>query len=224
MIELRTLSNKMISSVQSEKNVKTLKESIAALERDIKKDIATARKGLEEMKNEISVAKQKNPRSAEVRLRENQYACLSEELMAAATEFSEVQERRKHAQEENLIRLVTVAMGDDLSTEEIEEKVRSGDLQVDNVFSHRLAVTDGYSIKATYNQALETKKDLENLESSMEELYEMFRDMHDMLALQSSLLDSIEQNLDRSIAYVEQGTKNLKTARKIQAKSRCSLM
>ena len=43
----------------------------------------------------------------------------------------------------------------------------------------------------------------------------MFQDMHELVRMQADLLDNIEVNVNKSIAYVETGISNLKTARKV---------
>jgi t-SNARE complex subunit (syntaxin) len=48
----------------------------------------------------------------------------------------------------------------------------------------------------------------------------MFQDMHTLIQMQGDLLDNIEFNVEKSVAYVETGTENLKTARKLSTKTR----
>jgi t-SNARE complex subunit (syntaxin) len=109
----------------------------------------------------------------EVRIRENQHAALSEQFFEVMTTYNEVQLEHKEAYKENLVRLVKVAVGDQMSEGEIKHRVDHGEIQVEKVFAQRLDAADAQTVKVTYNQVKETFGDLVKLEHSMEELHEV---------------------------------------------------
>lgn len=225
--DLRRLYKKLESSTQSDKKTKALKQETKELEQQLQKDLSQTKKALNKMGDENKKLHAEKPNCSEVRIRQNQHASLAEDFFSAMTVYNDVQVAHKEQSKENLIRLVKVAVGDEMSEKEIKQKVESGEIQLENVFSKRLDVADGYTIQATYSQIKETHDDLARLEESMEELHEMFQDMHALLQMQGELLDSIEHNVERSISYVESGISNLKTARSLASKSRvcaCSYM
>jgi ATP-dependent Clp protease ATP-binding subunit ClpA len=74
------------------------------------------------------------------------------------------------------------------------------------------AVTQS-TINVEYAIAKETYELTSELESDFKELHSMMSDMKDMVVEQGDMLDMIEQNVDRSGAYVEQGIDDVKKAR-----------
>lgn len=200
-----------------------MKQDAKEIEDRLQSDLSETKKALNKMGEDNKKLNSEKKNSSEVRIRQNQHASLTEEFFSAMTVYNDVQVDHKESYKSNLVRLVKVAVGDEMSEKEIKEKVDKGEIQLETVFSQRLDAADGHTIKATYNQIKETHDDLVRLEESMEELHEMFQDMHALLQMQGDLLDNIEHNVERSISYVESGISNLKSARKMASKTRaCS--
>jgi t-SNARE complex subunit (syntaxin) len=197
-----------------------LKESASKYESELQTDLSETKRILNKMAECNKKLRVEKNNSSELRIRENQHAALTEEFFAVMFRYNEVQTAHKEQHKENLARLVKVAVGDEMDEEEIKEKIEKGQIQLETVFSQRLDAADAHTIKATYNQIKETHDDLVKLEESMEELHEMFQDMHTLLQMQGDLLDNIEHNVERGIAYVETGISNLKTAQKMSRRSR----
>lgn len=85
-------------------------------------------------------------------------------------------------------------------------------------------LTQGYSqveineLLLMEDQALETSREVQNILAQVNELNQMFKDMHDLVVEQGTVLDRIDYNIEQASEKVSKGLEELKKARDQQKK------
>lgn len=162
----------------SDKRSREVKEEITQLQNSIQKSLQSAKEDLMRMANNNKRLKNdpEAEEGAELRMREAQHQSLSEDLFRIMQEYNELQANYKERSQNHLIRQMTVVAGDQMTQEEIKEAVESGTIQETAVFnkaSIKNSMT-GHTVRATFDDIQSTHRDLQNLESSMDELQEVW--------------------------------------------------
>ncbi|KAL9646909.1 hypothetical protein ABK040_013768 [Willaertia magna] len=206
-------SLRAIPKTGNNKKYLDLKQQYDSLIEETEEELKTVKPQLEKMGRDI---KKLPENCAERRMRENQQSTLTQEFFTVVQRFNGIQAACKSTYEEDLKRNLSYMYEED----EVEQIMESG-VDMDTIYSKFLLKksTDN-TVKAKYQEIKETHEDLKKLEMSMNELQDMFRDLHTLIMMQQDLIDNIEDNVLRSVDYVEKGVKNLKTAKKLADKGR----
>jgi t-SNARE complex subunit (syntaxin) len=225
VVKLEQTYTKSFTAIKNEKKVAENKKKINELQENIDASLNETKASLLKMHELNRELKKEKSESAEVRMRENQHAQLTDSMLKALETYNQVQAACKQKYEDTLVRQVKVAAGDQLTEEEAIQLVKEGGIQEENLFKHNLLnikkhTLTGHTVNTIEAETKETLQDLKRLESSMDELQEMFQDLHALIMMQGDLLDNIEINVEKSIDYMEKGIDNIKSAKKIASKTR----
>ena len=123
-----------------------------------------------------------------------------ESLTRATNMFEEHKEKSKNC----LIKSCKIA-GIKLSEEQIEEKIEANDLDLYSQGIIDQAKKELDDTKKRHNEFL-------SLEESIRELYELFKQMMELVEIQGHTVDNIENNVGRAQIDVERGVKDLAVA------------
>jgi t-SNARE complex subunit (syntaxin) len=225
VIKLETTYTKSFTAIKNEKKVAENKRKITEMQESIDGSLKEIKQSLLTMHELNMKIKKEKSESAEVRMRENQHAQLTDQMLKALETYNQVQAACKQKYEDTLVRQVKVAAGDELTEEEAVQLVKEGGVQEENLFKHNLLnikkhTLTGQTVNTIEAETKETLQDLKRLERSMDELQEMFQDLHALIMMQGELLDNIEINVEKSIDYMEQGIDNMKSAKKHAGRTR----
>jgi len=177
------------------------------------------RKRLEKLKadnNAYAASKDSSP--TEDRIRTNMHITLTQKFMEVAQEYQEVQTNYKNKYKEKVERQYKIAKPD-ASPEEIDEALESGDSS--KIFANQILDTHLHSQAKNALAYIEARhQDIMKLEASIRELHQLFVDMAILVDVQGELLNSIEYNVSKSVAYTKEGVEEMRSAIKYQKKSR----
>lgn len=152
-----------------------------------------------------------------VRIRTNMHGTLCKNFTDLMRAYNDVQTEYQSNAKEKLSRQCKY-VNPDLSEEEIDKIVESGDAQV---FKDGLMEINMQE-KATQALAYVENKhnDIVRLTESVKELHQLFVDLATLVDNQDELIDDIEMNCHKASEYVEKGVENLHKANVLQKKSR----
>jgi len=155
-------------------------------------------------------------RNHEHPIKTNQLQTVSQRFLDIWSEYNNLQLEFREKNKKQLLRnLKIVDPNSQITLEEIEEKLDSGDVTVLS------------SILKETSQAKEDLKMIENrhaeimkLEKGITEIHEMFIDLSHMVTEQGEVIDRIETHVNNAAAHVESGTGQLEEAKKKQKSAR----
>jgi len=160
----------------------------------------------------------KTATTTEVRIRTNMHSTLTQKFLETVQEYQEVQTTYKNKYKEKVERQYKIAKPD-ATPDEIEDAMQSGDSS--KIFANQILDTHLHQQAKNALAYIEARhKDIVRLEASILELHQLFVDMAVLVDSQGELLNQIEFNVTQSVAYMEQGNKELKQAVKLQKKGR----
>lgn len=155
--------------------------------------------------------------SSELRIRINMHNTFMKKYMDLLLNFRQVQEKYKNMHREKIERHLKV-VNPDATQEDIDKVIESG---ATDVFAQQFVETlhqkeADDALKYVTNK----HKEIQRLEQSIQELYQLFVDMAVLVETQGELIDQIEKNVIDARAYTEAGVKQLKAAGKYQKAAR----
>ena len=134
-----------------------------------------------------------------------QLESLKESFQESLTRATNMFEEHKEKSKKCLIKSCKIA-GIKLSEEQIEEKIAENDLDL---------YSQGIIDQQAKKELDDTKKrhnEFLSLEESIRELYELFKQMMELVEIQGHTVDNIENNVGRAQIDVEKGVKDLAVA------------
>lgn len=171
------------------------------------------RDALQEMQAENA----KSSGSSEARIRNNMHNTLTVKFLDLVTSYQEAQRKYKDKHNEKVRRQIKI-VNPDATEEMIQQAIESGSK---DIFASQL-VDNRYKKEA--EEALKyvqsKHKEIQKLESSINELHQLFVDMAILVEAQGELINQIEKNVESAANYTRQGVKQLEQANKYQKKSR----
>eukprot|EP00761_Pharyngomonas_kirbyi_P007102 gb/GECH01007111.1/.p1 GENE.gb/GECH01007111.1/~~gb/GECH01007111.1/.p1 ORF type:complete len:302 (+),score=101.30 gb/GECH01007111.1/:1-906(+) len=169
------------------------------------------------IKDESAKYKKMNDDSM-ARIAENQYRSLATELSECIRNYENTQKESREKIKATLKRQVQIATGKKVSDEEAEEMYGMGT----DVFKQSiLPNTSAYATaRVTFDSALEKHHEIQAIETSLEELHEMFNDLALLVDQQSDVIDTIQSNVSQANENVVKGTEEMQKARRSQKSSR----
>jgi len=104
--------------------------------------------------------------------------------------------------------------------DEIDKALDSGDQQPE-IFTQQILQGPGHAAaRNALADIQERHKDITRLETSIQELHQLFLDMSVLVESQGELLDQIEYTVGQSVNYTGKAIEELRTANKYQKKIR----
>jgi len=181
--------------------------------------VTEIRSKLDEMKKQNTVyAKEKSATPTEIRIRTNMQGTLTQKFLELATEYQEVQTTYKNKYQEKIERQYKIAKPD-ATPEEIEDAIESGDSS--KVFANQILDSHLHQQAKNALAYIEARHaDIKRIEASIQQLHQLFVDMAILVDAQGEMLNQIEYNVSTSVAYTAKGVEELKSAVKLQKKSR----
>nr|XP_020644534.1 syntaxin-2 [Pogona vitticeps] len=229
--ELRKLLSKIASAVEAVKKKHSIilsathpkdktKEELEALNKEIRKTANSMRAKLKAI--EQSLARDENVNralSADFRIRKSQYSTLTQQFVDIMTAYNTAQTVFRERTKDQIRRQLEIT-GKTTTDEELEDMLESGNL---SIFTSDI-ILDTKITRQALNEIEARHKDIIKLESSIQELHEMFMDMAMMVEVQGEMVNSIEEHVVKASEYVEQAKEETKKAVKYQSKSRRKLI
>jgi len=170
---------------------------------------------VEDLKNKNSVLQQEIAKmikkgyntsleSQKQEIQKMQLESLKESFQESLTRATNMFEEHKEKSKKCLIKSCQIA-GIKLSEEQIEEKIAENDLDLYSQGIIDQAKKELDDTKKRHNEFL-------SLEESIRELYELFKQMMELVEIQGHTVDNIENNVGRAQIDVEKGVKDLAEA------------
>ena len=185
--------------------------------RDIKDKLETLK---DENKN--FEADEDNRGSARAQVRQNLYNAHVRRFQAIMTAYNTAREDFKSNLQDRLVRQLRIVDAN-RTPEEISQLVESG--QAQDIIKQAL-VSD--SLRDTVEDLRDRNAELMKIQRSVQELFELFKDLHTLVELQGETLNVIENRISSARDYVEKGKENVHVAADYQLKARkrkcCLLM
>lgn len=152
---------------------------------------------------------------------ENQFRSLARDLSDCMRDFEQCQEESKEMLKATLKRQVKIATGNDVNDDQVDELFR---MQTDVFAQSLMQNTSSFSTaRVTHSIAVEKHREIMAIETSLNELHEMFTDLAILLDQQSDIIDCIATNVTRTNQQVVAGAEDIKKARQYQSSSRKKL-
>jgi len=183
------------------------------------KSVTEIRAKLDEMKKgNTQYAATKNATPTEIRIRTNMQGTLTQKFLELATEYQEVQTNYKNKYQEKIERQYKIAKPD-ATPDEIEQAIESGDST--KIFANQILDSHLHQQAKNALAYIEARHaDIKRIEASIQQLHQLFVDMAILVDTQQEMLNQIEYNVSTSVAYTAKGVEELKSAVKLQKKSR----
>ena len=163
------------------------------------------------LKTGIRVADDTN--KDEVRAAENVRRHLSSRLSSLLRAFSDAQEQYAKQLKTRDAKRKQFAIGSSDVRERLEREERTGKYLAQGY--SQVEITELLMME---EQAMETSREVQNILAQVNELNQMFQDMHDLVVEQGTVLDRIDYNIEQASEKVGKGLEELKKAREQQKK------
>ncbi|XP_053135485.1 syntaxin-2 isoform X4 [Hemicordylus capensis] len=191
------------------------KEELEELNKEIRKTANTVRAKLKVMEQSFTRDENVNRTSADVRIRKTQHLVLTRKFVEVMTTYNGTQTLFRERTKDQIRRQLEIT-GKGTTDEELEEMLESGNL---SIFTSDI-ILDTKITRQALDEIESRHKDIIKLESSIQELHEMFMDMAMLVEVQGEMVNSIEKNVMNAVDYVEHAKEETKKAVKYQSKAR----
>ncbi|XP_070806421.1 syntaxin-2 isoform X1 [Pituophis catenifer annectens] len=148
-----------------------------------------------------------------------QHSVLTRKFVDVMTMYNGTQTIFRERTKDQIRRQLEIT-GKTTTDEELEDMLESGNL---SIFTSDI-ILDTKLTRAAVDEIESRHKDIIKLESSIQELHEMFMDMAMLVEVQGEMVNSIEKNVMNAVDYVEHAKEETKKAVKYQSKARRKLM
>jgi syntaxin 1B/2/3 len=217
--ELRIKSAESLRSIDPKADktadaVQTIMDDSGNLSKQIKKNLDILQADAKRLNSDPATAA---GNAATVKILENQHAHLSRTFLQAMQEYKSAVSEHEAGMRDQTARRIKLKYTDEKGCSITDDEAnRMAQEMLD------LGVEDALLGQARdkLHEILETREDLKKMERSMRELHQIFNDLAVLINEQSELMDQILVNVQKSVAYVEQGREKLKDAKKYAKKSR----
>jgi len=160
-----------------------------------------------------------NVGASEARIRSNMHGTLTRKFVDLMAEYQELQTKYKNKYRERVERQYKIVKPH-ASKDEIDAAFDSGDSQ-DNVFTQQILQGPGHAAaRSALADIQERHKDITRLETSIQELHQLFLDMSVLVESQGELLDQIEYTVSQSVNFTGKAVEELRTANQYQKRVR----
>eukprot|EP01006_Ploeotia_vitrea_P042909 TRINITY_DN66668_c7_g1_i1.p1 TRINITY_DN66668_c7_g1~~TRINITY_DN66668_c7_g1_i1.p1 ORF type:complete len:278 (+),score=35.64 TRINITY_DN66668_c7_g1_i1:59-892(+) len=196
---------------------KTISAELDRLMGDVTHTSQDVTQGLKFIESRLENFEEKDASPAEYRIQQNQHQQLTHQFFDAMRAYQEAADVYSNKYKEQVKRRIKARYsssdGRNLTDEEVDNYARQllEEGKEDAIFQQS---------RDTLEQIQENHRDILRIEASVRELNQMFADMALLVDEQGELMDDIQYNVERSIAYVERGRQELRSARKHAKKGR----
>lgn len=203
---------RVIKSVnKSTRESQAILKTMAEANKKMKKERKRAQKKAKSEGKEFD-----DPTGHVLRIREQTLNSLTRKMVEAVRHHQMVKfESAERAKEKCLRRAKLV--WPDKSEEELAREVTDNPT---GMFQQGVQTQANAKMKRAYNEAADRAKDVERLQRSIQELYQMFQDLATLVSRQGEVLNSIETNVNTASKNVKKGNAQLVKAHKYQKKTR----
>jgi len=179
---------------------------------------ADVRNKLKEMNEANKKLKEAERGCAQGRIRINMHGSLTKKFLDLMAEYQEVQTKYKNKYRERVERQYKIVKPN-ATQDEIDEVLESGNSG--QIFAQKILDTEKHAQAKDALAYIENKhRDILKLEQSIKELHQLFLEVAILVEAQGELIDQIEYNVSKSVAYTKQAVQELQAAKKSQKKSR----
>nr|XP_056715320.1 syntaxin-2 [Euleptes europaea] len=191
------------------------KEELEDLNKEIRKTANIVRAKLKAMEQGLARNENANRTSADVRIRKTQHSVLTRKFVEVMTGYNGTQTFFRERTKDQIRRQLEIT-GKTTTDEQLEDMLESGNL---SIFTSDI-ILDTKITREALDEIESRHKDIIKLESSIQELHEMFMDMAMLVEVQGEMVNSIEKNVMNAVDYVEHAKEETKKAVKYQSKAR----
>ncbi|XP_060105836.1 syntaxin-2 isoform X1 [Heteronotia binoei] len=195
------------------------KDELEELNKEIRKTANIVRAKLKAMEQGLARNESANRTSADFRIRKTQHSVLARKFVEVMTAYNGTQTLFRERTKDQIRRQLEIT-GKSTTDEQLEEMLESGNL---SIFTSDI-ILDTKITREALDEIESRHKDIIKLESSIQELHEMFMDMAMLVEVQGEMVNSIEKNVLNAVDYVEHAKEETKKAVKYQSKARRKLM
>ncbi|KAJ3015218.1 Plasma membrane t-SNARE, secretory vesicle fusion [Thoreauomyces humboldtii] len=153
-------------------------------------------------------AETKTASPSDAGIRQQQQAGLAKRLMEVAQAYQTAQTASKQKYRARMEREIRIARPD-ARPDEIE---RALDSNTGSVFSQQLLSSRVGSQRAALAEVQTRHVEITRIEESINELFNLFQEMQAMLEAQQETIDTVEQHVDNTHVYIEDGNKEMSQA------------
>jgi len=160
----------------------------------------------------------RNEGASEARIRTNMHGTLTRKFVDVMAQYQEIQTKYKNKYRDRVERQFRIVKPT-ATKDEIDEMVEGGE-QAD-LFTQQFLQGPGHAAaRNALADIQERHKDITRLETSIQELHQLFLDMAVLVETQGELLDQIEYTVAQSVNYTGKAVEELRSATKYQKKVR----
>ena len=173
-------------------------------------------KGLDEALKQQKASDPMAEQTSDFKIRRNMHATLTKKFMETMHDYQDSQTKYKHKYQDTVKRQFKIVKPD-ATQEEVDAVLEGGS---DQIFTDHMLASRNAQARAALEDVQEKHKDIMRLESSIQELHQLFVDLSVLVESQGELLDTIEYSVSQSLSYTKTGVKELETANQLASKGR----
>ena len=219
-------SHKQIQLAVQQDDKKSSKEACTnyMLEVDqFNRDISESLKSIQTMTNDRKEQTPKEHQSTEIRIREAQHMRLLKYFHKLLFEYKEIQTEIQKSNIERTMRMARITCPKlcDLEDSELEKVIKDKEISEQTFLQLELTTSQKETINTYYNEAIETRREVQLIEASLIELQDLYITMGQLIVQQDDLIDNIETHVSVAIEHIKEGTEDTKKALSHQKNARC---
>jgi t-SNARE complex subunit (syntaxin) len=157
--------------------------------------------------------------SAVVRIRETQYAEFVREFQVRKTKIEELKEQYDNQNKQRMTRTLRI-IDQNITEDQVSEIIQNEDFSTADLFQKQfkgLTSTQKHTLDVHLSEAQETHRAVVEMERSMNEIHQMFKDFNMLLAEQDPMFDVISSNIARANDNIIKGINNTRDAKNMTA-------
>ncbi|XP_006792511.1 syntaxin-11-like [Neolamprologus brichardi] len=198
-LEVKRLREQNSRMFQATTTMSTIKKDSNTIGADIKaraEDVLARLHKMDDMTQKLEETHGTN--SAVTRIARTQYACLSNGFRDAMFDYNEAEMSHRESCKAQIQRQMEI-MGREVTGEEVEEMIEKGQW---NIFNDNI-VTEGRTARSALSQVEKRHQELLDLESRIKGIHEIFLDIAVLVEEQGPMLDSIQNNVQKTDAVMQ---------------------
>jgi len=184
---------------------------------ETRKILTESKAALAQLKQRCEAEDARQPSGAQVKIRANMQQALARKHQGLLQDFQKAQVDFKHVLQQRQEREVALLMPE-ASREEVRQVIQDGGTS-SQLIVQRVAGAHA-SIVDEVRRIREKHNDIQRLEQSIAEVALMFQEVAILIDAQGELLDSVEGNVQSTVAHTGKAEKELVTTTKIQRNTR----
>lgn len=225
--ELKSRYNKI-----KDLHVKTLACTIQKQKKELKEELSKAITSASKKNKEISKAIQaiadendkrrkeiSEDNSAEMRIRISQHVQLTKQFQDMIGEYQDIQEKFKKENSDRQKRSIKIA-NPKLTDSEVDQIIVTGGDE--DAYKKKLGLSKSQqgTVNTYFDEAVETRRDVQQIEQSLIELQDLFISMAQLVAQQQDLIDNIENSVGVAEETNRIAIEHVQSTKQHQEKSR----